>query len=88
MSPKWIRFDATGPMASKSGKTLTWRISTVDGTSPLGRIAWWGPWRRYAFFPFDATVFEADCLRDIAAFCEQETAAHRAARSVGAGGGR
>jgi len=75
--PKWIRFDSTG--ASDSGKTETWRVSTLDGT-PLGRVAWFGRWRRYAFFPFDATVFEPQCLRDLAAFCEERTMAHRRAK--------
>jgi len=76
--PTWIRFDATGP--SDSGKTETWRVSTLDG-APLGRIAWFGRWRRYAFFPFDATVFEQQCLRDIAAFCEQATQDRRAVKA-------
>ena len=75
----WIRFDSTGP--SKSGATQTWSVRTIsDGNGYLGRIAWRGSWRRYSFYPDEGTVFEQQCLRDIAAFCEERTAEQRKAK--------
>ena len=49
----------------------------LDITSPvkatiLGAIKWYAPWRKYSFFPQPHTVFEKDCLREIADFCEKE----------------
>jgi len=33
----------------------------------LGLIKWYGPWRRYAFFPENETLFDTECLNDIIA---------------------
>ena len=74
---KWIRFDAGPPSAS--GKTATWTILTIDGAMVLGEVRWYGPWRKYTFYPRSETVFEQDCLRDIAAFIEAHTREHRGA---------
>ena len=69
--PKFIRFEERG--TSDSGKTRRWAVLTKDAGALLGFIAWYGPWRKYAFNPEPKTVFERDCLRDIAAFSEQQT---------------
>ena len=37
----------------------------------LGEISWHGTWRQYAFFPWMQTLFNRDCLRDIAAFLDK-----------------
>jgi hypothetical protein len=66
----WIRFE-DGP-TSASGKTRTWMVTTKEG-GYLGWVKWFGPWRRYAFFPGEGTIYEQDCLRTIAKFCEQNT---------------
>jgi hypothetical protein len=81
---KWLAGDEE---PSKSGKTKVWTLFPREdkpGDSPgehagatLGRVKWHGQWRRYAFFPEPGTLFEADCLRAIAAFCEGETRSHR-----------
>lgn len=78
-SSKWIDFVEIKPSAS--GKTR--RFEVVDkaarkpgdefeppAVEPLGTVSWYGAWRRYAFWPGQATVYEATCLRDIAAFCD------------------
>lgn len=39
----------------------------------LGQIYWFGRWKRYSFYPASETVFEQDCLRKIADFCERQT---------------
>jgi len=80
---KWIIFVEGEPKP----KTKTWHVVTKeDGGKPgfeeggneLGEVRWYGPWRCYAFFPAGGTLFEKDCLRDIADFCEQRSKAHRA----------
>jgi hypothetical protein len=43
-------------------------------------VRWYGKWRQYAFFPMPNTVFERQCLRDIANFCEAKTRERRQAR--------
>lgn len=74
----WIKF-LEGPQLPK---TRTWTVVTLDEREVLGQIRWFGRWRKYAFFPERETVFEQDCLRRIASFCEEQTAAQRAARSA------
>lgn len=81
---KWIEFSE--PMKSDSGKTNIWSIfSSGYKDDPdeekdfwLGEIKWRGGWRKYSFFPAQDTTYEADCLRDIADFCETETKKLRA----------
>ena len=42
----------------------------------------WHPgWRRFSFFPNANTLFEPDCLRDLADFCESETKKRKAERA-------
>jgi len=79
--PEWCSIREFVP--SKSGKTMVWSVE-VTGFR-VGVIGWYSPWRKYAFFPQRATVYEHDCLRQIANFCETETKAHRQ-RRLGAGG--
>ena len=42
-----------------------------DAGTVLGQIRWYGSWRCYVFCPEANTVFEQDCLRDIAGFLEK-----------------
>jgi hypothetical protein len=73
----WISFEYAGP--SPSGKTLEWLVHPKDNrdlAACLGFVKWHCPWRKYTFQPFSNTVFENDCLRDIADFCEQKTQEH------------
>lgn len=73
VTPKHIKF-IEGPPKPKT-KTF-WVVNKYDDF-PLGSIGWFAKWRKYAFFPDVETVFEQDCLRDIAAFCEELTTEHR-----------
>jgi hypothetical protein len=57
-------------------KTKRFAVTTKDGDS-LGEIRFFPTWRKYSFYPYGQTVYEADCLRDIAQFCADETAAWR-----------
>lgn len=78
---KWIEFVPDG--TSPSGKTKCWVLYPAgDRQMPLGAINWYAPWRKYTFSPVPSTVFEQDCLRDIASFIEVETKTHHAARKT------
>lgn len=58
---------------SPSGKTKYFAVMATDGEILLGRIAWYSKWRKYCFWPFMDTLYEQDCLRDIATFIERQT---------------
>ena len=60
-------------------KTRRWRVESIFDAlrSNLGYVKWFGRWRCYAFFPFRESIFEKQCLRDIAQFCEEQTKLHR-----------
>ncbi len=57
-------------------KTKAWVVRTKYGDT-LGTIAWYSPWRKYAFRPAASCLFEPVCLRDIAQFTEERTHEHK-----------
>lgn len=69
---KWITFT----LAGNNPKTKIFTVMAKEGGF-LGTVKWYAPWRKYCFVPADYTVFEQDCLRDIADFIERETAEHK-----------
>lgn len=75
----WIRFNEM--RRSASGRTRIWHVVSLDGQL-LGEVHWFSRWRKYAFFPHPGTVFEQDCLRELATFCERQTAEHKAPLGV------
>ena len=52
-------------------KTKCWRVVAKQNSGVIGSVSWYGPWRKYCFFACPSTVFEENCLRDIANFCER-----------------
>jgi hypothetical protein len=79
MSKIWVSFKLND--RKLKAKTDTWDVWSLDEASHLGQVRWYGPWRKYCFFPGAATtVFEQDCLRHIAEFIESETTKHRKGR--------
>ena len=65
---------------SATGKTRIWEVyNRYDGGS-LGRIAWFGRWRKYGFYPWPETVFEEVCMRELSDFIVARTKEQRAAR--------
>lgn len=74
---KWIEIVRTAD--SPSGKTMRWQVLSSASNALLGSIYWWPTWRQYVFEPNGEAriIFEEDCLRDIAHFCEQQTKAHK-----------
>ncbi len=39
---------------------------------PIGLLAWYKPWKQYAFSSHERAVFNKSCLRDIIDFIENE----------------
>jgi hypothetical protein len=71
---KWLEFVEIEP--PPSAKTRVWSVRAKQDGSELGRVAWYSAWRKYCFYPRDA-LFEEQCLRDIASFCERQTQEHK-----------
>ena len=71
---KWIL--AKERLVEDRKKTREWKIVSRDGHE-LGEVRWYAPWRCYVFYPYVGRLFEEDCLRDLAAFCEGQTKEHR-----------
>ena len=72
---KWI-YAREIPQAPEQ-VTKRWAIVATDGEVELGEVKWWGKWRCYAYFPLNNTLYEKQCLRDIANFCESKTTEQR-----------
>ena len=53
-------------------KTDKWRVESIKTRQVIGLIEWYSPWRRYTLYPVAGTIFDANCLRDIATFMEIE----------------
>lgn len=69
---KWIDIRDEG--VTPSGKTKRYTVVTkMAPPTVLGRVQWRPGWRCYVFEPSFLTVFEPDCLRDIADFIEDLT---------------
>jgi hypothetical protein len=67
----WIEFPFSH--TSSSGKTKVWAVHSKENQSHLGTVSWYAPWRKYCFAPIAPSIFEWDCLREIATFCERAT---------------
>lgn len=76
----YLIFEDKG-LLSKNAKTRKWVV--LAHNKILGGIKWYPPWRRYAFFPAYPTLYEQDCLREIADFIEAETRKRKEERSRG-----
>jgi hypothetical protein len=76
---KWVSFKLEEPRRREL-KTDVWHVWNLGESAHLGVVKWYGPWRKYAFFPAAETLYEQDCLRDIAEFVESETVQHRKGR--------
>jgi hypothetical protein len=67
MEGKYIRFEKLPKDSNR--KTDIYKVVTkYDTPEILGSIEWFGRWRKYAFFPYQNTVFEPVCLNDIINF--------------------
>lgn len=73
-SNPWVLFE--NERHTKSRLTRIWDVNTREG-NPLGDVRWFAAWRRYVFVPMGGTLYEEDCLRTIAEFCERQTVLNR-----------
>lgn len=71
---KWITIDILTPTPGR--KTQQWSVNTTGGTR-LGIIQWLPAWRCYSYFPAPSTIYEEECMREIADFCERATNNHK-----------
>ena len=76
---KWIEFELLQPPTDLTykPKTKRWVVQTKQDFKQLGIIKWHCGWRKYVFYPYSDTLFEQDCLRDIANFIEEKTTNHK-----------
>jgi len=63
-------------------KTRVWMVEAKEHAYPSGQIKWFSRWRKYAFFPRPDTVYEPDCLKDIASFILDEMLKRKEAKLV------
>ncbi len=73
----YLQFKQWG--TSDSGLTKLWTVLGAQD-KVLGSIRWYAPWRKYCFYcsALQCVVFDVNCLREIADFCEAETRSHNA----------
>jgi len=57
--------------AQQPAKTSAWECKNAKSGTVLGIVKWYGPWRRYCYFPTVQAVYSAGCLNDITHFIEQ-----------------
>lgn len=78
----WIRFVQTPHAANCKRVTALWTVIAKQGDVVLGHVRWDTGWRRYVFAPALNTIFEQDCLRDIASFIQRRTEDHKVRRRM------
>ncbi len=61
---KYLRFEQVPPKPDR--KTATWNVRSVSSDAHLGVIRWHGPWRQYTFWPAAQSLYNVDCLLDLA----------------------
>lgn len=67
---KYTRFVRQG--TSKSGLTDIWDVvNPFRGNLKTGEVRWHGAFRKYCFYPNDGFLFDAGCLKMIAAFLDE-----------------
>jgi len=54
-----------------TGKTRKFSCQNIRSGAELGRVQWYGAWRRYCYFPTVQAVYSASCLADIQHFIGQ-----------------
>ena len=70
---------------SDSGKTLRFDVIADEDSLWLGRVEWFGRWRKYVFVAGSLTLYEETCLNEIAEFIKGKTAEHRQAAKAAKG---
>lgn len=52
-------------------KTKVWECLNNKSCLRVGVVKWYGPWRRYCFFPEPESWFDVSCMDDINDFIKQ-----------------
>lgn len=72
-------------------RTHVWQVYQrapgVGTVALLGHVAWYSAWRQYAYMPMGNTVYNEECLRAVAEFCDDMTKLHRGHRQQKEAGG-
>ncbi len=63
----------------KGAKTRVVEVMSRHTGASLGFVRWYSNWRQYSFYPAQA-LFNKDCLREIADYCEHKNKQHRELR--------
>jgi hypothetical protein len=63
----WIEFIETRP---RNRKTKVVQVRSIHFSALMGAIKWHSPWRQYAFFPADGSMWTPECMEAIAAYIE------------------
>lgn len=72
----YVKFERVG--MSSSGLTERWEVRSNSAVPiQLGWISWFAAWRKYCFSPAPATIFDSNCLIDIANRCSDLTKEHK-----------
>lgn len=53
--------------------TRNWSLYSAKSGEFLGVVKWYAQWRRYVFVPHVCSLFDCNCLWDIADFCARHT---------------
>jgi hypothetical protein len=77
---KWIEMREVPTPPDR--KTKIWNVTIKEGGAILGEIKWFARWRCYGFFPATGTIYECNCLWDIADFCANQTTEHKARQKL------
>lgn len=73
MVSKYLRFE----LIRDTGKTQVYQVLSVSQGTFLGHLRWHGAWRQYVFEPEFDTIWNKECLRDLAAYLDGLMAARR-----------
>ncbi len=74
----WIEFH----LIMKTAKTGMFDILNKESGYNLGQIKWYGPFRKYSFFPSENCVFETKCLQEIVDFMNELMDARKKAKAT------
>ncbi len=55
-------------LSHHSTKTSTYHVHSKKGFEFVGIIKWYSGWRRYTFYPKGGTLYDENCLKEIADF--------------------
>lgn len=65
---------------SASGLTKIWDVWNTYRNESAGEIRWYGPFRKYIFYPAEGTGIDADLMRMVADFIDDHMVARRPPR--------